>query len=90
MRCALAADRAGAAPPPPPDGDAGILARLPLAAMADPGLFRASVAIRSCLTLPEEVLAHQGFAARVLDVSRDVAPPPATGPDRAGLLALLS
>jgi hypothetical protein len=41
------------------------------------------------LLLPEEVLADPGVIARVLDVSRDVAPP-VMGPDRAGLLAVPS
>jgi 2-polyprenyl-6-methoxyphenol hydroxylase-like FAD-dependent oxidoreductase len=89
-RGALEADRAGAAPPPPPaNGDAGLLARLPSAAMADPDLFRAFLAIRSCLALPEEILAQPGIAARIGDLAGQVTPP-AMGPDRAGLLALLS
>lgn len=89
-RAALEADRAGAAPPPLPGGDAGILARLPRAAIADADLFRAFLSIRSCLTLPEEVLARPGLAERVLELSRDTGPAPRLGPDRAQLLALLN
>ena len=89
-RAALEADRAGAAPPPPPGGDAGVLAGLPRAAIADADLFRAFLSIRSCLTLPEEVLARPGLAERVRELSREAGPPPRLGPDRAQLLALLN
>jgi len=67
-----------------------VLARLPRAAVADADLFRAYLSIRSCLALPEEVLARPGLAERVLELSRDAGPPPRLGPDRAQLLALLS
>ena len=89
-RAALEADRAGAAPPPPPGGDAGVLARLPRAAIVDADLFRALLSIRSCLALPEEVLARPGLAERVLELSGDAGPAPRLGPDRAQLLALLN
>src|SRR4029079_130772 len=89
-RAALEADRAGAAPPPPPGGDAGGLARLPRAAIVDADLFRALLSIRSCLALPEEVLARPGLAERVLELSGDAGPAPRLGPDRAQLLALLN
>ena len=89
-RAALEADRAGAAPPPPPGGDAGVLVRLPRAAIVDADLFRAFLSIRSCLTLPEEVLARPGLAERVRELAREAGPPPRLGPDRAQLLALLS
>jgi 2-polyprenyl-6-methoxyphenol hydroxylase-like FAD-dependent oxidoreductase len=90
-RAAIEADRAGAPPPPLPDeGDAAVLARLPRAALADPDMFRAFLSIRSCLTLPEEVLARPGLAERVLELAADAPAPPVMGPDRAQLLALLN
>ena len=89
-RAALEADRAGAAPPPLPGGDADVLARLPRAAIVDADLFRALLSIRSCLALPEEVLARPGLAERVLELSGDAGPPPLMGPDRAQLLAVLN
>jgi len=88
-RRALEADRTGSAPPPPPDQAAAVLAALPLAGALDPDLFRAFLEIRSCLDLPEEVVARPGLAERVLEIAGTAGPRPPMGPDRAEVLALL-
>src|SRR6185436_9780979 len=88
-RRALEADRAGAPPPPSPDEASAVLAALPLAGALDPDLFRAHLAIRSCLDLPEEVVARPGLAERVLALAAAAGPRPPMGPDRAEVLALL-
>jgi 2-polyprenyl-6-methoxyphenol hydroxylase-like FAD-dependent oxidoreductase len=88
-RRALEADRAGAPPSPPPDETSALLAALPLASAFDADAFRAQLAIRSCLELPEDALARPGLADRVREIAGAAGPPPRMGPDRAELLALL-
>ncbi len=88
-RRALEADRAGAPPPAPPDDASAVLAALPLAGTLDPDMFRAYLAIRSCLDLPEDVVARPGLAERVRELAAAAGPPPPGTPDRAEVLALL-
>jgi 2-polyprenyl-6-methoxyphenol hydroxylase-like FAD-dependent oxidoreductase len=89
-RRALEADRQGLAPPAPPAGAARAGALMPLAATADADVFRALLEIRGCLALPEDVMARPGLTERVLALTDGATPPPAAGPDRERLLALLS
>jgi hypothetical protein len=56
----------------------------------DPDVFRAGLEITNCLTLPQDVLARPGMAARVLELAagaKDAAPP---GPDREEALRLVA
>ena len=52
-------------------------------------MFRAYLAIRSCLDLPEDVVARPGLAERVRELAAAAGPPPPGTPDRAEVLALL-
>ena len=82
--------RNGLAPPPAPSGS--WLALLPAvfgACALDPDVFRAFVASRGGLRLLGETCADESFVERIRELTRDGAPPPLPGPDRAQLLALL-
>jgi 2-polyprenyl-6-methoxyphenol hydroxylase-like FAD-dependent oxidoreductase len=87
-RRALEADRQGLSPPLPRDEAGAVRAVMPLAASADADVYRAMLEIRSCLTLPDEVLRRPGLADRVLELGRAITPT-RLGPDRQQLLALL-
>jgi 2-polyprenyl-6-methoxyphenol hydroxylase-like FAD-dependent oxidoreductase len=85
----LEACRRGEAPSPPPDGESALLAALPAAAMRDADVFRAMLDTRGCYATPEEVVARDGMAERIRELTAEpMAMPP--GPDRAGALALLA
>ena len=86
----MQAFRAGRAPDPPRD-QAGVLRAALMTAMArDPDVFRAGLEIANCLTLPQDVFARQGLAARVLALAAgaDGSSPP--GPDRDEVLRLVA
>jgi 2-polyprenyl-6-methoxyphenol hydroxylase-like FAD-dependent oxidoreductase len=81
----MAAIRAGEQPPPPDPRTAAVLA-----AMAkDAVVFRGMVETLTCLAFPQEVFARPGFQERVAPFVGQ-SPPPAPGPDREELLALLA
>jgi 2-polyprenyl-6-methoxyphenol hydroxylase-like FAD-dependent oxidoreductase len=82
--------RKGLAPPTAPTGS--WLALMPAvmgAVPQDPDVYRAFTAWRCCLTRMEETCADEGFVERILELTRDLQPPPRPGPDREQLLALL-
>jgi 2-polyprenyl-6-methoxyphenol hydroxylase-like FAD-dependent oxidoreductase len=75
--------RAGV-PPPPPDP---VMSRL--AASDDADVFRARLEIRTCLALPQEVLARPHIREMLDGASTSEQPPP-PGPDRTQLLDILT
>ena len=81
--------RRGDEPPGPPDRAAAVRASFPRAAGRDPELFRAFMEVVGCLTLPSAVFARPGLADRVLELVDPNETPPALGPTRAEVLALL-
>lgn len=57
---------------PPPSGFAGIVsARLPVAMMRDPDIFRAALEITNCLSLPQEVFTRPGMAERIVELAAE-------------------
>jgi 2-polyprenyl-6-methoxyphenol hydroxylase-like FAD-dependent oxidoreductase len=85
----LDACQRGEAPPRPPDGESALLAALPAAAVGDADMFRALLDTRCCWATPEEIVARDGMAERIRELTTEpIAMPP--GPDRASALALLA
>jgi hypothetical protein len=86
----LDAARSGGPYVVPADPASRLRAALPVAMGADPDLFRATMEIVGCLTLPREVFARPGLPERVMAAAAargDVRMP---GPGRAELLELVS
>jgi 2-polyprenyl-6-methoxyphenol hydroxylase-like FAD-dependent oxidoreductase len=76
--------RAGVEPPPV----AADTRAIATAAMRDPDVFRAALAARMCLALPDDVFSTPGFREKVAAVEGE--PITIPGPDRAALLDLLA
>ena len=73
---------------PPDDVAARVRAALPVAAIRDPEVFRASLEISGCLTFPQEVFARPGLPQRVLEAAGDEGALPA--PSREQVLQLVT
>ena len=56
----------------------------------DADVFRACLEILGCLTLPQDVFARPGLAARVLALAEAAGPRPSMAPTRDEVLALVS
>jgi 2-polyprenyl-6-methoxyphenol hydroxylase-like FAD-dependent oxidoreductase len=80
---------AGRDRPPPADAAAAAGAALARAMAYDPEIFRAFMEIVGCLTLPREIFARPGFAARVNQVASAHEALRTPGPTREQLLRLL-
>ena len=72
--------------PPPQDGP---MARLGVAAMSDPDVFRALLETVQCLALPQDVLERPDIREKI-EQHGHTHPPPVPGPDREELLRLLA
>jgi 2-polyprenyl-6-methoxyphenol hydroxylase-like FAD-dependent oxidoreductase len=82
--------RAGAPAPLPAGPEAELDAALPAAMMRDPDMFRAGLEISHCLTLPKQVFARPGFAARVMDLGAPAGAGRVRRPSRDELLELVA